>query len=199
MRGVEPAFERLQPVAILEGLRDVAMRRGYARPFEIGRAGLMLLGSHIGPDDAAALDRRIGFDLDAVLHRAGRRLARQIDTSARRIELPAVIDAAQAAFLVAAEEQRRAPMRAISIDEADRAVAVAEGDEVLAQKPYADRRAIALGQFARQSRRLPIASHQIAHGRPRADAADLLVVLVLEHGWPRSKKAAGTRAPISYL
>ena len=58
------------------------------------------------------------------------------------IEFPAVIDAAQAAFLVAAEEQRRAAMRTIGIDQTNLALAVAEGDQVFAEQPHAQRRAI---------------------------------------------------------
>jgi hypothetical protein len=45
-----------------------------------------------------------------------------------------VVDAAQALFLVAAEEQRRAAVRAGVGDHADLAGGQAEGDEVLAQQ-----------------------------------------------------------------
>ncbi len=169
MGGVETAFETLQIVVVLKILRHAAMRLGRARPFVIGRRRLLVLRAHIGPDDAAALDRRIGLDADVALHRARGRLARQIDAFAGGVEFPAVINAAQAAFLVAAEEQRRAAMRAVRIDQADGAVRIAKGDEVLAEEPYAHRRAVTLGDFAREAGRLPITPQPFARRLPRAD------------------------------
>ena len=80
------------------------------------------------------------------------RLARQVDAVAVGVEFPAVIDAAQAAFLVAAEEQRRAAMRAIRVDQADTPLRVAEGDQVLAEQAHAHRRAVALRQLRGQRR-----------------------------------------------
>src|SRR6185312_2039231 len=100
---------------------------------QIGEFGLQLRRAHIGPDEAAALDAWIGGDLDLALEVLVPGLARQIDAIAFDVEFPAVIDPAQAAFLVAAEEQRRGAMRAALIDEADAALRIAESDELLAE------------------------------------------------------------------
>ena len=58
---------------------------------------------------------------------------RHVDAGAVDVELPAVIDAADAAFLVAAEPEIGAAMRAVLVDDADPAAAVAEGQQFLAQ------------------------------------------------------------------
>ena len=72
------------------------------------------------------------------------RLVQHVDAVAVDVELPAVIDAAQPAFLVAPEEQRGAAMRAVFVDQTDAALAVAERHEVLAEQPDAHRRTIRL-------------------------------------------------------
>jgi hypothetical protein len=61
-----------------------------------------------------------------------RRHVGQVDRVARHVELPAVVDAAQPAFLVAAVIQVRAAMRAAPVEQPDPAVRVAEGDQFLA-------------------------------------------------------------------
>ncbi len=98
------------------------------------------------------------------------------------VELPAVIDAAQAALLVAREEQGRAAMAAIGVEQSDAARAVAEGDEVLAQEPHADGRAVALRQLARERRGLPIAPEQLARRRAGRDPDQAFVLLGTQHG-----------------
>ena len=98
------------------------------------------------------------------------------------VELPAVIDAAQAAFLVAPEIQRDAAMRAEFLDQADAALGVAERDEVLAEQADAHRRAVGLGDLARKQRGDPVAAHRVAHRRARADAGDEFVLLARQHG-----------------
>ena len=141
VRGVEPAFEGLQPIAFLDDLGDVAMGLGHLRPGEFRRRRHALGRPEIGPHDAAQLDRRIGGDVDLVLELLLRGLVQLIDAAAVDVELPAVIDAAQPAFLVAAEKQRGAPVRTILVQEPDLALGVAERDEVLAQQPDPHRRA----------------------------------------------------------
>ncbi len=63
-----------------------------------------------------------------------RRQVRHIDAVAISIELPAVIDAADAAGFVPAVEQRRAAMRAAVIHHADPARGVTERDQLLAEQ-----------------------------------------------------------------
>ena len=89
-------------------------------------------GPQIGPHDAAELDRRVGGDVHLVAKLVFFGLVELVDARAGDIELPAVIDAAQPTFLVAAEEQRCAAVRTILVQQADASVRVAESDEVLA-------------------------------------------------------------------
>ncbi len=91
------------------------------------------------------------------------------------VEFQAVIDAAQPALLVAAEEQRRGAMRAALVEQADAAVGVAEQHQVLAQEPHAHRRRVRLGDLMGERRRNPIAAHQFAHRRAGADAGEQFV------------------------
>ena len=152
------------------------MRLRDQRPFEIGKFRLVLGGAHIGPDQPAALDARIGLGLHARLQIVVARLARQVDAVAVDVELPAVIDAAEAALFIAAEEQRRGAVRAVLVEQADAALAVAEHDEPLAHQLHAHRRIVGLGDVVRKARRDPVAAHQLAHRRAGPDAGEAVVV-----------------------
>ena len=72
---------------------------------------------------------------------------RHVDAAAVGVELPAVIDAADAAFLVASKPEIGAAMRAILIDDADNTAGVAEGEQFLAHDDDLLRGAVGLGQF----------------------------------------------------
>jgi len=76
-----------------------------------------------------------------------------------------MIGAAQPALLVAAEPQRDAAMRAELVDEADAILAVAKGDQRLAEQLHPHRRAIRRRELVGAERGKPIAPHQIAHRR----------------------------------
>ena len=82
---------------------------------------ICLLRAHPGPDEAAAFARRIGL----VLHRLQQRCAAaglrgHLEDVAVHVELPAVVEAAQAALLVAAEDERGAAVRAVLAEHAER-------------------------------------------------------------------------------
>ena len=96
----------------LDNLRHVAMRRRHLGPGEFGRRRDLVGRSQIGPDDAAQFDGRIGDDVDVLLELVLRRLVELVEAMAFDVELPAVIDAAQTAFLVAAKKQRHPAVRA---------------------------------------------------------------------------------------
>src|SRR5262249_47812933 len=115
-----------------------------------------------GPHHAGALDAGIALD-PHVLARLRRR--RHVDALSVDRELEAVIGAADAVLLVAAEIERRAAVRAELVDEADLAFAVAEGEQLLAQNLHTHRRAVGLGDLAREQNRYPVAPHQAAHRR----------------------------------
>src|SRR5262249_43554709 len=103
-----------------------------------------------------------------------------IHAIAGHIELPAVIDAAQAARLVAAEKQRGTTVRTAMVHHADPAVAVAEGDELFAEQHQAHGSTIALKLRGHEGRD-PVAPHQVADRRAGADARELTAVACLRH------------------
>ena len=73
-------------------------------------------------------------------------------------------------------------MRAVFVEHADAALAVAEHDEILAEQAHLDRRAVGLGHFLRQAGRDPVAAHDLAHRRVAFDAAQQVVFLRRHHG-----------------
>ena len=137
-----------------------------------GQGRCLGAGAHIDPDEAGALDGAIGLGLHLVLEVLLWRHARHVDALARRVELPAVIEAADTAFLVAAEEQRGAAVRAAMIHHANAATAVAEGDQLLAQQHEPHRRSVAL-ELRGLQRRHPVFAHQRAHRRTGPDPGEL--------------------------
>jgi hypothetical protein len=120
--------------------------------------------------------RRIGFVLDMRLHaRAVVGLAGHVEDIALDIEFPAVIEAAQTAFLVAPESERGLAMRAMLAEDAEPTLCIAEDDQVLAQEPCPHWRPVGLGDFFRQAGGQPMAAHQRAHRRCPLDPAQELV------------------------
>src|SRR5690606_40923450 len=103
---------------------------------------------------------------DLVLEVALRRLRRHVDTGAGDVELPAVVDAAQAVLLVAPEEHGGAAVRTGVRDQADLTRSRAEPDEVLAEDAHALGRAVRRGQLAGDEHRDPVLAHEVAHRRP---------------------------------
>ena len=104
-------------------------------------------GPHIGPDETAAFARRIGFLLAIEFQPAAFGLAGLIQDVALNVEFPAVIEAAQAALLIASEGERSAAVHAAFGEYAEPPLRVAEDDEVFAQHAGADRRAVGFGDF----------------------------------------------------
>ena len=175
MRGIDAAFERLQIVAALPELRHEALSLGHQGPLEIGKSGWRAGRPHVGPDHAAALGARVGRQGDLVRKRGLRPLVGHVDAAAVHAVLPAVIDAAQAALLVAGEIERRAPVGAELAAHRGAPARVAIGDQVLTEDPHA------LGPAA--GRELgglhdgdPVLAHQLAHERSGPDARQLGVL-----------------------
>ena len=148
---------------------------------EVRQRRRRLARSHVGPDHAATLSRRVGLDAHLVLEVALGGLRRHVDAGAVHVELPAVIDAAQSFFFVAAEEHGCAAVGAGVVEQPRSPGAVAEGDEVLAQQPDAHRRAIGRGQLVRAHRWNPVLAHEVAHVRTGSDSTEDFVVLNAEH------------------
>src|SRR5262249_29884326 len=105
-----------------------------------------------------------------------------IDARAVHVELPAVVDAAQAAFLVACPEQVRPAVRAILFEQANLAVGVAEGNQVLTEQPDFDRAVVWCWQVTRWQKWQPVLADELAHQRAWANARELLVVFLRQHG-----------------
>ena len=119
---------------------------------------------------------------DAIGDQAVGWLRRHLDDVAVNVELPAVIEAAQAAILVAREHQRGAPVRAVFVEHADATFAVAENNEVLTEQTNLDRRAVGLRDFLGQAGGDPVPAHDLAHRRIALDAAQQVVFLLRHHG-----------------
>jgi len=83
----------------------MAMALRHLCPLKAGRRRHFLLGTHIGPDDPALLDRGIGLNMDFLGEAALRGFIHLVYAGASHIELPAMVHAAQAGFLVAPEPQ----------------------------------------------------------------------------------------------
>ena len=145
MRGVEVALGGLQPVALEPELGRRRCSRRDVAVIELRERRLPVLRAHVGEDDATGLAAGVGGDLDLVPERVAFGRVRHVDALAVDVELPAVVDAAQAVLVVAAEEHRRAAVRAVRIDQADAAVGVTEGDEVLVEDLDLDRDAVGPG------------------------------------------------------
>ena len=144
---IDATLHRLQPVALLQALGDEALLRRDRGELPFRQRRLVLLGPHIGPQHAAALDQRIGRELDLPGEAAFLGLGGNLDALPGEIELPAVIGAAQAAFLVAPEPQRHAAMGAELVDQPIAPQAVAKRHQPLGQDLDAHRRAVVGGQL----------------------------------------------------
>jgi len=138
----------------------------------------------IRPQYAVRVAHRIRLGSHLRLEQAVGPFGRHVDTGAARVEFPTVINAAESALFVATEEHRRAPVRAKGVDQADAAVTRTERDEVLAEQPDADRRAVFLPELLAQQKREPEAAHKRTHRRPWTGLREELVLGLAEHRFP---------------
>jgi hypothetical protein len=175
VRAVDLAFERLQPVALLHAYGDRHVLRWHQVELEVLQRRRVLVGPHVRPHDASTLSAGIGLNAHVLLETRAQRLRRHIDDGARHVVLPAVIDTAQPAILVAAVHHRRAAMCAGVRQQADATFRVAKCDEVFAKKLDALRLPIGL-EILRGKEWYPIEAHQLAHRRLRADAHERFIV-----------------------
>ena len=119
---------------------------------------------------------------------------RHVDACAVHVELPAVVDAAQAVKLVPPEEQRRPPMRAVRVDAPDPPMRVAEHDELLTHQHEAHRLAVGLRQLAGKQGGEPEPAEQFAHRLPGPNLRDHGIVFYGQHialhfRWHRGRAA----------
>src|SRR5262249_38805195 len=105
------------------------------------------------------------------------------------------------AFLVAAEEERGAAMRAVHGEKPDLATRVAEGDEILAEEAHLLGWAIRRGELARGEAGHPVFPQERAHGRAGSHPTQAIAVFAREHPAPslgRSSRARGAHPPSPY-
>ncbi len=181
MGDVDIALKSLQIVTALIVMKSADLMRRQFGEQEIGKRRRLGLRSHVGPDDAAGLARRIS---DVADHLAEVRIAlgRCLEHLAGHVKLPAVIDAAQAALFVAAIDQRGATVRAEFVHQPDAALGIAEGDQGFAEKLDRDWRAIGLRQPLGQHRRNPVLTEQPAHRGARTGSRQKLVLFPRDAG-----------------
>jgi hypothetical protein len=196
--GVDLSFHALAPVGALQPSGDELVALGSDDPFELRH----LLrhyggGSHKDPHHATLLTGRIGHLLDPLLEMPLRRFVGHIHARARDVELPAVVSAAEPGLLVAAEEQRSAPMRAEGTDDADPPGRVPESHQVLAEEPEPHRRPIAIRDLGRHQRWQPEPPEELTHGRSGPDLGQHVIVFDGQHGKAPYIDFGG--GPASYL
>ena len=105
----------------------------------------------------------------------------QIDAIAINVELPTVIDTAEAALLIAAPEQVRAPVRAVGIQNADAAMTVPERNQIFAKDAQSDRRSVRFRHLGGQHHRQPKTPKQVPHCSSWADPNQQFVVFNGHH------------------
>ena len=183
VRCVDAAFQRLLVIAFHQALRGVEVLCRQAHEFHLRQRRDALLRAQVGPDDASGFVDRVclGANVRIAPHRAAGRFTRHVQQLAGDAELPAVVHAAQPAFLVAPEEQLGQAVRAMRVQQADLPAGVPEGDEVLAHQPNPHRRAIRRRQLLAQKRGLPELPEQATHGSAGADAGEDLIVCRIQH------------------
>src|SRR5439155_6675797 len=155
--------------------------------------------SHLGPHHAAPLLGRLGVVLDLVGHAAGGRLGRHLEHVALDVHLPAVIQAAQAALLIAAEHQRSTAVRTVLVHHTDTPIAVAKDHEVFAKGTRLDRRAARLGDLPYQAYGRPIPSHELPHGGFTLHQTQQFVFFLGHHGNSYKRTWALTNASVDGL
>ena len=112
MAGVDAAFHALQIIALLPALGEVVVDLVQGHPFKRRRRRPMLDRPHIAPDNAAALQARVGIKLDALAGAFLLALGRNIDALSGDIVFSAMVGATQAPGFIAAKPQRHAAVRA---------------------------------------------------------------------------------------
>ena len=132
---VDAVLHDLEPVAREERAPDVAQ---HALPDKevVAREERRGLGPEVREDEAAELLRAVGrASKRARAAAAVAALRGQLEAAAARRELEPVVRAADALGVDDAEAERRAPVRAVLLEQAELARAGAEDDEVLAEEP----------------------------------------------------------------
>ncbi len=169
MHRVHGVFLGLEPVARHFAERDLheAVRPGERLP--VGRERRRLR-AEIRPQQPGQRRDRVRLDANAFLvARAGFGgvLVRLLDAAAGVVVAPAVITAAQPAFLDDAAGEVRAAVRAVPVDEAVGAGAIPVEREILAEQAHRLHRVVL--ELSDRGDRMPVTAQQLAHRRAGAD------------------------------
>ena len=207
MERIDDVLEMLQPVA-RNDRRPAAADRGIVGLDEFAlvhrlqaivarQHRLLLRRSHVGEDQAVVLFQRIPGLAHLVPEAAAVRLARLLQAMAGRVELPAVVAAADAVVLDLAIIERGAAMTAARMQQPRPALAVAKQDEVFAERAHLARRIAGIGG---KSDRVPVAAQQLAHRLAASDLDQLGAVARRFHLIGGVEvNACGGRAPMTSL
>eukprot|EP01136_Pigoraptor_vietnamica_P039176 Opistho-1_new@109511 len=169
MHRIDRIFLRLQPVAWQLRNHDLAKAIGPVERLPVGQLGRRRR-SHIGPQQPGMGAYRIGVDLDLVLIPGLRDdgiLERHFDTLAALVIGPAMIVAAQPAFLDKAVRQIGAAVRALTLDQPEPVAEVAIEHQIFAEE--ADRLDPLGIEFAGPRHGKPVAPQHVAHLGAGAD------------------------------
>jgi hypothetical protein len=119
----------LNPVAVTHGCPHGLLRIFIKHVrLNVGQGWELSASAHVCPYDTVALLARVRLNLHLVLEVAFGGLRRHIDAITVHVELPTVVYAPQAAFLVTTEEQAGPTVWAVVVDEAYVAIGVAESN-----------------------------------------------------------------------
>src|SRR5581483_8417206 len=179
---LDGALDGLDVVAGVVDLANAALIRGYRGPPEVRERRLLLLRAHVDPDHVALLHDREGSVLDVEAHPALGRLAGSLQDVPVHVDLPAVVEAADPALLVSAEEEGGLTVGTTLFHDADMTVAVAKCNEVLAEEPDADWVTVRLRQLLRETTRHPCPADELAHWGPGPGSHDQFCIFHRQHG-----------------
>jgi len=181
VQGVQRVLVALQPVAG----QGHGPGGAYAGPHEYLVARQQRRGQRpeIGEDEAAQLLYGVGLQLDLVLEARADRLRRLVEAVAVHVEEPAVVGAADAFGLGHAVGKVGLAVGARRLDKPDLARGAPEQHEILAE--VADLLGgVLVVDLGRACDGVPVAAHQLAHGRSGSDPGQSIVLLLRQHGSP---------------
>ena len=179
---IDADLERLQPVALDHALECEGVSLGRDETVEV-RELRRLARTHVGEQDAAPLDHRIGLLPDIGAERRVVRLRGCLQARAVHVEQPAVERAAQAAVLQAAEGEIGAAVWAAALQEPVAPLVVLEYDEALAEQPQRLHRPISV-ELVDERGRLPVTPHQRSGCGAGPGPRDEVILLRAQHDLP---------------
>ena len=171
--GVDAVLRYLQPVA-RKGA-GVGLHHGVRNLESVVDGELRSLRgwSEVGENDALVLEGRISALTDLGEERTAGGFGRSLEERAVDVPEPAVVAAADALVFDASVLERRAPVRAMAVQQADPSRSVAEEHQVLAEESNCERQ---VADFLRERDAVPEAAQVLSAGRARPDVGELRIL-----------------------